>query len=224
MKKYAVLVLLAFSSFATVVKAEKEVEQLPKPETIAITPLIEVFMRGNYSNLLVDKPFSAQDTSNLLWAVFGIHRYGAGRKSDRSFQNWQHYSLLISTTNGIFNYDPFENHLELITRQPMQKTFSEFKNYSFQIILVIDKDSITEKDPLRREFIIAMNSGVIYQKTYLVCAAQKWANYIHLPGPWLPKLRKILKLKSNHTIAFVHSVGYAKAPRKKPVTYPFYSF
>ncbi len=201
-----------------------QIIKLPKPKRIGVVPLVTVYMRGNYSSRIDDKAFSDQDLANLLWCVFGIHRYGEGWDSKRVFQDWDHYKIYVSRQNGIYKYEPFRNVLRLVNPKNLQHHYKVFGKFPCQLVLVIKPE--VRRPVQKKEFTIPfsenLNAGAIYEKIFLACASQKWANRIYDPAKIKGNLRQILKLDEKARIAFVQAIGYSKPIPPKPVTYPYY--
>ncbi|MCX5708262.1 MAG: SagB/ThcOx family dehydrogenase [Candidatus Omnitrophica bacterium] len=200
---------LIFVSFALAAQ-QPQVVMLPKPQTSAGKPLMQVLKQRITSRQFSAKELDLQTLSDLLWAGFGISRPD-GKRTAPSARNMQEIDNYLAKADGLFRYNAIQNSLELILAQDIREAAGKqdfVKSAPVNLIYVADLAKMKDmKD--QKDFYAAIDTGFIAENVYLFCASADLATVVR--GSFDQEtLSRAMKLKENQKIIITQTVGYQK--------------
>ncbi|MDL2268759.1 nitroreductase family protein [Desulfosarcina sp. OttesenSCG-928-A07] len=193
---FAVAVLFVFSGTpvlaADAVKADVIV--LPTPQTTGGKPLMEALFARRSDRVFSDADVSLQETSNLLWATWGINRKD-GQRTAPTAKNTQAVEVYVVLENGVWRYDAVKN---ILGRVLDQNVTTKVGDAPMTLLY-----AAPEKDPFA-----GMHVGSLYQNAGLYCASAGLSNVVKNTGA--RALDGILTLPDGYKIFILQSVGWPK--------------
>lgn len=176
------------------------------------------------------RPLSLQLLSNLLWAAWGINRYGHGPfgasgRTAASASNSQEIDLYVAMPKAIYRYDAPDHALLPIAAgdwrtsalTPHQRNVDA--KAPVQLIFAADLHRLTHTqgfeepglhDPEVQKSYYFVDTGLIAGNVYLFAAAHGLAAWFHNCDK--AGLHKTLGLGAEQRVLFAQSVGYAAKP------------
>ena len=186
---------LAFTGYASAQDLKNAaIRNLPAPDKISGKPLMQALNLRKSERNLSNKPLSAQELSNLLWATWGINRADGHRTAPTAMnkQNVQVYAVL---PEGVWLYDAKNNSLVQVLAS------DETKNYSAAGVTLLYAADATDD-------FSKMHLGSLYQNAGLYCASAELANVVKATGK--DKLKGKLQLPKSYEVMIIQSIGYAR--------------
>ena len=169
---------------------------LPAPETTGGKPLMQAMAERKTAREFADKPVSAKDLSNILWAAYGFNR--PGKRTIPTARNEQGMDVYVLTADGAFLYNAKDNVLEQVVKKDLRD-------------LLVPQD-FARKAPLTLLFVekqhkyAGMHAGSAYQNVGLYCASAGLNNVVR--GMYdADGLAKALNLGDREVIV-TQTVGY----------------
>ena len=169
---------------------------LPAPETTGGKPLMQAMAERKTEREFADKPVSAKDLSNILWAAYGFNR--PGKRTIPTARNEQGMDVYVLTADGAFLYNAKNNVLEQVVKKDLRD-------------LLVPQD-FARKAPLTLLFVekqhkyAGMHAGSAYQNVGLYCASAGLNNVVR--GMYdADGLAKALNLGDREVIV-TQTVGY----------------
>ena len=169
---------------------------LPAPETTGGKPLIQALTERKTVREFADKPVSAKDLSNILWAAYGFNR--PARRTIPTARNEQGMDVYVLTAEGAFLYNAKDNVLEQVVKKDLRD-------------LLVPQD-FARKAPLTLLFVekqhkyAGMHAGSAYQNVGLYCASAGLNNVVR--GMYdADGLAKALNLGDREVIV-TQTIGY----------------
>ena len=200
--------VFALSAFAQELKPIK----LPEPKLDSNKSLAQALKERKTTREYADANLSEQTLSNLLWAAFGINRPGSGKRTAPSALNWQEIAVYVSTTQGMYLYDPKGNALIPVASGDLRSlTYTQverFKDAPVNLVYVADMEKTGAEDA-RKNLLVAMDSGFVAENVYLYCASEGLPTGFRVSIP-KEKLAQALKLRPTQMIMAAQSVGLPK--------------
>ncbi|MDR1580228.1 MAG: nitroreductase family protein [Synergistaceae bacterium] len=184
MKKLSILVFTAvfLVLWACVASAGPK---LPDPQTSGGMGLFDAF-KLRQSAPGGDFPkgeLSAQELSNVLWAMSGLNRGETGWTVPMSKGLPPYVRVYAATKDGVFLYEWDTHSLEDISDKDIRADIGAQRfvaDASCILILVPDTDALAEFDEATGLEFAAVAVGMMTQDAYLACAAMNLgARYIH---------------------------------------------
>ena len=202
MKKFAVLSLIAFVSFA----ASAADTQLPAPAKQGGMALSEALNLRKTCRKYKADMLSLQQISQLFWSAFGVNR-ADGKRTAPTARNKQEITLYMLTAKGAWAYAARENKMIQVSTRDLRKMAGRF---DAPIYVAIVSNSKLSGDSPRSLHFAAMDAGYVSQNIYLAAAAMKLGTCAigSIPNP--ADLAKELKLTQSEKIFLTHSVGFPK--------------
>lgn len=200
--------VFALSAFAQELKPIK----LPEPKLDANKSLAQALKERKTTREYAGANLSEQTLSNLLWAAFGINRPDLGKRTAPSALNWQEIDIYVSTTQGIYLYDPKGNTLIPVVSGDLRSlTYTQvdrFKDAPVNLVYVADMEKTGAEDA-RKNLLVAMDTGFVAENVYLYCASEGLPTGFRVSIP-KEKLAQALKLRPTQMIMGAQSVGLPK--------------
>ena len=169
---------------------------LPAPETTGGKPLMQAMAERRTEREFADKPVSAKDLSNILWAAYGFNR--PGKRTIPTARNEQGMDVYVLTKDGSFLYKAKDNVLEQVGTRDLR----EF----------LGAQDFARKAPLTLLFVEKPNkyagthAGSAYQNVGLYCASAGLNNVVR--GIYdADALAKALNL-GDKAVTITQTVGY----------------
>ena len=169
---------------------------LPAPETTGGKPLMQALTERKTVREFADKPVSAKDLSNILWAAYGFNR--PARRTIPTARNEQGMDVYVLTAEGAFLYNAKDNVLEQVVKKDLRD-------------LLVPQD-FARKAPLTLLFVekqhkyAGMHAGSAYQNVGLYCASAGLNNVVR--GMYdADGLAKALNLGDREVIV-TQTIGY----------------
>lgn len=169
---------------------------LPVPETTGGKPLMQAMAERRTEREFADKPVSAKDLSNILWAAYGFNR--PGKRTIPTARNEQGMDVYVLTKDGAFLYNAKDNVLEQVGTRDLR----EF----------LGAQDFARKAPLTLLFVEKPNkyagthAGSAYQNVGLYCASAGLNNVVR--GIYdADALAKALNL-GDKAVTITQTVGY----------------
>jgi nitroreductase len=172
------------------------------------------------------EPLPHQLLSNLLWAAYGINRYGEGPfgacgRTAASASNSQEIDLFVALPEAVYRYDALEHALLPIAAgdwrssalTPGQRGIDA--KAPVQLIFAVDLHRLTHTqgfeepglhDPEVQKSYYFVDTGLIAGNVYLFAAAHGLAAWFHNCDK--AGLHKTLGLGTEQRVLFAQSVGY----------------
>ncbi len=200
--------VFALSAFAQ----ELQPIKLPEPKLDANKSLAQALKDRKTTREYAEANLSEQTLSNLLWAAFGINRPGSEKRTAPSALNWQEIAVYVSTTQGIYLYDPKGNALIPVASGDLRSlTYTQverFKDAPVNLVYVADMAKTGAEDA-RKNLLVAMDTGFVAENVYLYCASEGLPTGFRVSIP-KEKLGQALKLRPTQMIMGAQSVGLPK--------------
>ena len=169
---------------------------LPAPETTGGKPLMQALAERKTEREFADKPVSAKDLSNILWAAYGFNR--PGKRTIPTARNEQGLDVYVLTKDGAFLYNAKDNVLEQVVTRDLR----EF----------LGPQDFARKAPLTLLFVekpnkyAGVHAGSAYQNVGLYCASAGLSNVVR--GMYDAEgLAKALNL-GDKAVTITQTVGY----------------
>ena len=169
---------------------------LPVPETTGGKPLMQAMAERKTVREFADRPVSAQDLSNILWAAYGFNR--PNKRTIPTARNEQGMDVYVLTAEGAFLYNAKDNVLEQVVKKDLRD-------------LLVPQD-FARKAPLTLLFVekqhkyAGMHAGSAYQNVGLYCASAGLNNVVR--GMYdAAGLAKALNLGDREVIV-TQTIGY----------------
>lgn len=200
--------------------------QLPTPKDTGTTPVFAALARRRTTREISNRPISAQDLSNLLWAACGVNRpvgpHGIPGRTAASASNSQEIDVYVALEAGVYLYEAIDNQLSLVKAQdlragaltPGQRNVAA--KAPVQLIYVVDLNRLTHAaeflEPAFLELDVQksyyyVDTGIIAGNVYLFAAARGLAAWFH--GCHRTDLARRLELRADQRVLFAQSVGYS---------------
>lgn len=169
---------------------------LPAPETTGGKPLMQAMAERKTEREFADKPVSAKDLSNILWAAYGFNR--PGKRTIPTARNEQGMDVYVLTADGAFLYNAKDNVLKQVVKKDLRD--------------LLGPQDFARKAPLTLLFVekqhkyAGMHAGSAYQNVGLYCASAGLNNVVR--GMYdADGLAKALNLGDREVIV-TQTVGY----------------
>lgn len=195
------------------------------PRDTGTTSVFAALARRKTTREISNRPISAQDLSNLLWAACGVNRsagpYGIPGRTAASASNSQEIDVYVALEAGVYLYDALNNQLSPVIAQdlragaltPGQRNAAT--TAPVQLIYVADLNRLTHAaeflEPAFLELDVQksyyyVDTGIIASNVYLFAAARGLAAWFH--GCHRTDLARRLELRADQRVLFAQSVGY----------------
>ncbi|HTY21497.1 MAG TPA: SagB/ThcOx family dehydrogenase [Desulfomonilaceae bacterium] len=187
--------------------------QLPEPKLDPSKSLVQALKDRKTSREYSGDKLPEQTLSNLLWAAWGINRADSGKRTAPSAVNWQETDVYVSTTQGMYLYDPKGNALIPVVPgdlRPLTYTqVDRFKDAPLNLVYVADFQKMGDADEARKVMLASMDTGFIAENVYLYCASENLPTCFRVSID-KEKLGQALKLRPTQRIMGAQSVGLPK--------------
>ncbi|MDR2191503.1 MAG: nitroreductase family protein [Endomicrobium sp.] len=192
-KAFRILICSVFIfSCGTSFAAQQKTVSLPQPDKIGGKPLMEALNLRHSQRNISAKTLSAQELSNLLWAVWGANR-SDGRRTAPTGRNSQKVEVYAVLADGVWLYDGVKNELV----QAMNS--DERSKYTPAGVTLLYAADI-------KDDFAGMHVGSLYQNAGLYCASAGLANVVKASGK--DALKGKLPLPKNYEVLMIQSIGY----------------
>lgn len=181
MRYRTLIATLASCAFAMVfvlsaLGQEQKSIQLPAPKLDPNKSLVQALKDRRTTREYSGQSLPEQTLSNLLWAAWGINRPDSGKRTAPSAVNWQETDLYVSTTQGMYLYDPKGNALIPVVPGDIRAlTYTQvdrFKDAPLNLVYVADLQKMGDRKEEDKMILAAMDTGFIAQNVYLYCASE----------------------------------------------------
>jgi len=204
------LCLLALAAGGALTAAEA-FKALPAPQMAGGKPLMQALKERQSIREYKADPLTEQQTSDLLWAAFGMNRPEIDHRTAPSAMNTQDIDIYVATAEGLYLYEAKPHRLKQVGSEDVRGLTSGQpfgKVAPVQLIFVSDHSRMPKVPPELRDLYAGVDAGAIVQNVYLYCASAGLASVVHEldRGP----LAKAMDLKADQHIVLAQTVGYAK--------------
>jgi SagB-type dehydrogenase family enzyme len=153
---------------------------LPSPDLSGGLTFLQTLKDRKSSHSFLPLDISDMQLSSLLWAANGVNRRmngngSAGMRTAPSVKNYQEIELYVFIVSGIYRYDAYLHHLELICAGDFRKDCGMqafFAEAHLAICLVANYSRMGKMDEKKRDFYSGTDVGYVSQNIYLYCAAE----------------------------------------------------
>ena len=187
--------------------------QLPEPKLDSSKSLAQALKDRKTSREYSGDKLPEQTLSNLLWAAWGINRADSGKRTAPSAVNWQETDLYVSTTQGMYLYDPKGNALIPVVPGDIRAlTYTQvdrFKDAPLNLVYVADFQKMGDRKKSEKWSLASMDTGFIAENVYLYCASENLPTCFRVSID-KEKLGQALKLRPTQKIMGAQSVGLPK--------------
>ncbi|HUL02051.1 MAG TPA: nitroreductase family protein [Gemmatimonadales bacterium] len=183
--------------------------QLPKPDTNAGRPLMQVLQDRRSTRAFSAQMLPVQVLSNLLWAAFGVNRPESGHRTAPSAMNWQETDIYVATAAGLYVYDAKALLLKPVLRGDVRAatgTQSFVKDAPVDLVYVADLAKTRGNSP-ERDVFVAADVGFIAENVYLFCASEGLATVVR-GSIDRSALASAMRLRPDQRIVLAQTVGY----------------
>ncbi len=172
--------------------------ELPAPDKTGGMPLMKALAERQSTRSLSDVALSEQETSDILWAAFGMNRKD-GKRTIPTARNKQNVALYAYTQGHIWIYDAEANAMHKL----IPVDLADVSKGSLMLIYTAEGDAKTDAYG-------NMHAGSMYQNVGLYCASAGLGNVVHRSGG--DKVQEALApyLPSAYTVRILQSVGKMK--------------
>ena len=141
---------------------------LPAPETTGGKPLMQAIAERKTAREFADKPVSAKDLSNILWAAYGFNR--PDKRTIPTARNEQGMEVYALLPNGAFLYNAKDNVLEQVSQKDLRTLLGpqDFAHKAPLTLLFVEK----------RHRYAGTHAGSAYQNVGLYCASAGLNNVV----------------------------------------------
>ena len=187
--------------------------QLPDPKLDSSKSLAQALKDRKTSREYSGDKLPEQTLSNLLWAAWGINRPDSGKRTAPSAVNWQETDLYVSTTQGMYLYDPKGNALIPVVPGDIRAlTYTQvdrFKDAPLNLVYVADFQKMGDRKEEEKMVVAGMDTAFIAENVYLYCASENLPTCFRVSID-REKLGQALKLRPTQKIMGAQSVGLPK--------------
>jgi len=187
--------------------------QLPEPKLDSSKSLAQALKDRKTSREYGGDTLPEQTLSNLLWAAWGINRPDSGKRTAPSAVNWQETDLYVSTTQGMYLYDPKGNALIPVVPGDIRAlTYTQvdrFKDAPLNLVYVADFQKMGDRKEEEKMVVAGMDTAFIAENVYLYCASENLPTCFRVSID-REKLGQALKLRPTQKIMGAQSVGLPK--------------
>jgi hypothetical protein len=187
--------------------------QLPEPKLDSNKSLAQALKDRKTSREYSGDKLPEQTLSNLLWAAWGINRPDSGKRTAPSAVNWQETDLYVSTTQGMYLYDPKGNALIPVVPGDIRAlTYTQvdrFKDAPTNLVYVADFQKMGDRKEEEKMVVAGMDTAFIAENVYLYCASENLPTCFRVSID-REKLGQALKLRPTQKIMGAQSVGLPK--------------
>ncbi len=211
MKKLNLFFVFFFIAFANISLAQ-DLIKLPEPNKEGGMPLMQAINERQSGRDFIDKDLTQQQLSDLLWAAYGINRPETGKHTIPTSRNRQDIEVYITTSNGVFLYNPEEHALIQISDQDQREVagLQDFvKIAAVNLIYVSDFDKLGDSSDDIKTMTAATHSGFIGQNVYLYCASEGLISVFRAMID-KEKAAELLQLEGDKHVIYSQSVGYSE--------------
>ena len=188
------LAALTFTPVRALAETSK-VMDLPAPDKTGGKPFMQTLAERCSTRSFTDAPLSAQDLSNLLWAVWGINRED-GRHTAPTAKNKQEVAVYAALPDGVWLYNPVKHNLELYLAKDVRGAISAESPLVLLYAAPADDESA------------GFHIGSLYQNAGLYCASAGLGSVVKATGA--EEADKLLALKNGYKVMIVQPVGHPK--------------
>jgi len=182
--------------------AQQATIQLPKPQTSGGIPLLQALAKRQTTRAFANKPLSAQQLSNLLWAAFGVNRprevkAGLGRTAP-SAMNKQEVAIYVVLAESVYIYEAEQNRLRPVVAGDFRAKVGPPASANAAVTLIYVADAKLD--------FAQVDTGFIGQNVYLFAASEglnAWFYALHSPD-----IAAQLRLPEGKKALFGQSVGF----------------
>ena len=187
--------------------------QLPEPKLDPSKSLVQAFKDRKTSREYSGHKLPEQALSNLLWAAWGINRSDSGKRTAPSAVNWQETDLYVSTTQGMYLYDPKGNALVPVlpgdNRALTYTQVERFKDAPVNLVYVADFQKMGDRKDEEKMVLASMDTGFIAENVYLYCASENLPTCFRASID-REKFDQAVKLRPTQKVVAAQSVGLPK--------------
>jgi len=178
-----------------------EIKKLPQPDLNQQTPSLMELLNTRQSERIYDKSKKIDDQtlSEILWAAYGMNKYG--KRTIATARNQQNMKVFVLQEDGVWFYNAHENQLEKISDENAIDYTAEQKFVLDAPVHLVYTSSDTKwgND----------HAGSAYQNVYLYATAKGLATVIRGLVDF-DALHKALKLEDNEFVIVHQPIGYSK--------------
>lgn len=210
MKKLTIALTLALACSSVIASAEAI--SLPAPDKKGGKPLMQALTLRETNRNFTQTPISKQDTSNILYAAYGINRAKADKHTIPTAINMKNLVLYVTSKDGTFRYDPKANKLIPHNKKDLREFAFMRKSMplSSPMTLIYVADISKGRDKASTLQFSYAHAGSAYQNVYLYCASRGLATVI-CGGFDKNAMQKQLALDTKkYAVLFTQIIGFPK--------------
>ena len=192
-------------------QAADDIQKLSVPQMTGGKPVMQALKERKSTREFKTDALTAQQTSDLLWAAFGMNRPEIDHRTAPSAQNLQDIDIYMATAEGLFLYQAKTHDLKKVGSQDVRPLTSGqpfAKVAPVQLVYVSDYARMAKVKPDLRDLYAGVDTGVIVQNVYLYCASAGLGSVVHELDR--EPLAKAMNLRPEQHIIVAQTVGYPK--------------
>ncbi len=192
-------------------QAADDIQKLSAPQMTGGKPVMQALKERKSTREFKTDALTAQQTSDLLWAAFGMNRPEIDHRTAPSAQNLQDIDIYMATADGLFLYQAKTHDLKKVGSQDVRPLTSGqpfAKVAPVQLVYVSDYARMAKVKPELRDLYAGVDTGVIVQNVYLYCASADLGSVVHELDR--EPLAKAMNLRPDQHIIVAQTVGYPK--------------
>jgi SagB-type dehydrogenase family enzyme len=185
---------------------------LPPPETSGGVPLMQALNNRMSTKEFTNQAISLDQTSNLLWAAFGINRPDSGKRTVATAVNCQDIEVYVVLEKAAYVYQAEEHRLIPVVNRDVRSlaaTQGYAKVAPINLLYVSDYSKMADRFKDKKPVYSAFHAGSISQNVYLYCASAGLGAVVR-DSVDRASLKDVLNLSENQVIVMAQSVGYAR--------------
>lgn len=192
-------------------QAADDIQKLSTPQMTGGKPVMQALKERKSVRDYKADALTAQQTSDLLWAAFGMNRPEIDHRTAPSAQNLQDIDIYMATAEGLFLYQAKTHDLKKVGSQDVRPLTSGqpfAKVAPVQLVYVSDYARMAKVKPELRDLYAGVDTGVIVQNVYIYCASAELGSVVHELDR--EPLAKAMNLRPDQHIIVAQTVGYPK--------------
>ncbi|MCQ2396753.1 MAG: nitroreductase family protein [Lentisphaeria bacterium] len=172
MKQYLSILLIFLIAMTMIAETTK----LPTPSIDKKASLSEALANRKSTREFGGGTLTAQQTSNLLWAAYGITRED-GKLVVPAALNRHAFTLYLMTAKGVERFNAKDNTLTTVVAKDLRAMAEGRKTLgpaAAAVVLLVADTTVFKDMSGNGDFYLGVEAGAICQDIYLYAAAEKW--------------------------------------------------
>ena len=177
MKTIIIALFMIMLMGTAAVAAERQRVKLPDPARAGGRALLDALSERQTSRKFADVDLTAQQMSNLLWAVAGVNRDN-GKTTYPTSQGRKDMTLFAVTREGIYRYLPESHELEQVSAGDHREKAGKgpmYVSHAAVHLAFVQDISLWSRTPEEGAGWGFVHAGAMMQNAYLYAASHSWS-------------------------------------------------